>query len=116
MKPTWVRDTAKEFTSYSTMGEDGHAWIKASRTWLRRFCKKNNFGLVFHPNHYEWSAFIKTGSGWWYLNSGDVRFNIMNSLLVRTARDTKDFTGGINRWVSYDSQDFEGDLLRLVSK
>lgn len=55
--------------------------------------------------YYNYGFFDKDGQTWYY-SSGDLRYNF-HPILVRTAKDRKDYTGGINQW------GFEKDLERL---
>ena len=64
--------------------------------------------VEFHKMHFEFSAFIKnrfTGK-LVYLAISDVRFwgnNWYNNILIRTAKDTKDFTGGSNNYIELNN-------------
>lgn len=52
--------------------------------------------------YYECSGFFNVGDQTYYISSPDVRFRDINSLslgmMYRTAKDRKDYTGGINQW------------------
>jgi len=57
--------------------------------------------LVHKPNHFDVSGFFKLKSGAiWYFSVGDMRWD--KSLLYRTAKDFKDYTGGSNNQVDLD--------------
>lgn len=56
--------------------------------------------IEFSKGHFYLSGFFKKGDQWWYFSLSDVRSNWGEpSLLYRTAKDNKDFTGGINKYV-----------------
>ena len=115
--PQWVNDCLyKEFSSGGHMGSDGQAWCNAAKRWMIDFLKEN-FGtedVVYRRGHHEWSMFAKIGEQWWYFSSGDVRYNICASLLVRKATSPQDYTGGANMWVKYDVPNFEHSLKQLL--
>ena len=112
----WVKEAAnKEFESSPYKTPEFDKFVKSARRWFRAFVKRNGFeNLDFHIMHFEFSGFFTDKSGQvWYFSSGDVRFKIMKSMLIRTAKDYKDFTGGQNRFIEYDDQ-FEDTLLRVI--
>lgn len=118
-RPHWAWQFAEqEFSSGPTMGADGKAWVSESRKWLKAFLNDIDpeyKTLHFRVNHYEWYAHIQLSNDkWWYLSSGDVRFKVMKSLLVRTATGPKDFTGGMNQFVDYTKLDFNERLKEIL--
>ena len=76
-------------------------------------------GVEYKQNvgHYYISGFFKVHEQPYYVNLSDVRYcNPYNiSLLIRTAKDYKDFTGGTNHYIPFmDMEDnvFSGRLPR----
>lgn len=58
---------------------------------------------IHKPNHFDVSGFFKTNSGkTYYISLGDLRWD-KHSLLYRTAKDFKDYSGGINEYISMDN-------------
>ncbi len=113
--PKWVQ-------TIGTMeyGDNYRPWAASASKWIRQVLEAE-YGDAFSEwkfsvNHYEWYAFAKINEKWIYLSSGDARYNIMNSLLVRHALDPKDFTGGANLWVMYNAPDFEASFIRLINQ
>lgn len=77
----------------------------------------NDFVLDIRRKHFEFSGFVqnKVSGKWAYFSSWDVRFfpdAWYNKLLVRTAKDRKDYTGGSNQFVSLP--DIHQVLLKLT--
>ncbi len=112
----WVDEYLhREFSSEGYMGKDGEQWLDKSRSWVCKYLMSLGATKIrFHRGHYEWSAFAQFGDKWVYLSSGDCRFKVTKTLLVRTARSETDYTGGHNNFVSYDSPDFPGNLQKMI--
>lgn len=110
----WVRDYLnKEFSSSTRMGEDGVAWCREAKSWMSSFL--NSLGatkIEYTRGHYEWSMFALINNRWWHFCSGDCRVKL-DSLMVRTARDNHDFTGGRNQFVLY-GENFEEELRNIL--
>ena len=66
-------------------------------------------------NHFYYSLFAYSEDiGWAYVSVQDVR-SPLTKLMIRTAKDNKDFNGGRNHWVSLTNADsFESDLRKFV--
>lgn len=108
-----IRDRLKE--SGPSMGPEGQAWIRSARSWWTQFRERINAQeWRFSKNHYEFSIVFRVENQWWYMNSGDVRFSVMGSALIRTTTGPKDYTGGRNQFVGYDSPDFDAALERII--
>lgn len=114
--PLWVRQyMTQEFSSSPYMEEDGQEWMRNSKNWMEKFLA--NIGatnFTFHKGHYEWSCFAKLEEQWWYFSSGDVRFKVMPSLLVRRCDGLRDYTGKHNQFVSYNEPCFAWSLKQLL--
>lgn len=55
--------------------------------------------VKFSPNHYEFSCFIKRNDKFVYISISDVRFfrdRWFTDILIRTAKNENDYTGGSN--------------------
>ena len=52
--------------------------------------------IKLSKNYYYCSGWFNVGEQVYYISSGDVRWN--SSIMYRTAKDRKDYTGGINMW------------------
>jgi hypothetical protein len=102
------------FESSSGKTPQFKAFMSSVKKWWKAWAKE--FGateLDIHEMHFEFSGFFKVGDQYWYVNCGDVRSNFMSSMLVRTAAQPKDYTGGVNQSVKYDGEFLER-LNRIV--
>jgi hypothetical protein len=79
-------------------------FIPVARKEFKALAKKIGAELLFSPSYFEFSAFFKKDGKFIYVHVGDVRFqqNWYEDILYRTAKDEKDYTGGSNRYCSYD--------------
>ena len=116
MSIQWVDQyRLQEFSSGGQMGKDGQAWCLSAKKWMTAFLKRlSATNIKFNKMHYEWSMFACLNGQWWYFSSGDVRYKISDSLLVRKADGPKDYTGEHNLHICYDAPDFEWSLERLL--
>ena len=103
LRPYWDH----EFSSGPTTGEDYKSFQTKYRNWLRK--EMRGYNVKLYPNHYEFSAVIEkpdvdpTKSRYVYLAISDVRYfkrQWATSILVRTMRHSKDWTGGSNWYCS----------------
>lgn len=97
---------SKEFGAYDIQLRRGHFYI---------------YGFFTIPAHH-----VPEREGWseseapaqvWYISTGDVRFGMPKTygILLRTAHDYKDFTGGQNRAARIDNErDFIADMKRIL--
>ena len=61
--------------------------------------------------HYYISGFFTVGEQVYYINFSDVRYNNgSTTLLIRTAKDYKDFTGGTNHYIEIKDEMFINKL------
>ena len=102
----WGGVTSNEYNTFQ----------KKYRNLLKSICENNNLELVaFHPNHYQFSAFIKSGNKFVYISISDVRYfknEWFNHILIRTAKHEKDFTGGYNRYTTLPL--LESTILKML--
>lgn len=74
--------------------------------------------LKFSIGHFYVSGFFNSSNGTiWYFSLSDVRsmnrmYQDQQKLLIRTARDRKDYVGGPNQWASL--ADLQQELERIV--
>jgi len=50
------------------------------------------------PNHFDMSGFFTLDNTIWYFSIGDLR-GFKDSMLIRTAKHYKDYSGGMNQYV-----------------
>lgn len=94
-----------EFSSGSYTGEDYKSFQRKYINYLRTLCKESGWELL-NPckGHYEFSVFIRNQAGnHLYISISDVRFwnnEWYNRILIRTAKNEKDYRGGSNHYTS----------------
>lgn len=112
-----LRATREHFESSSSHTIQYLAWHKLFKREFTAYLER--IGAVEiqigKPNHFDMSGFFKMRSGQiWYFSIGDLRWN-KDRMLIRTAKDFKDYTGGMNQYVSLeDYPQFEMDMRKVV--
>jgi hypothetical protein len=96
------------FTSGPSTGQDFKRFSRLFRNWLKKQLSVIGLQIInFSSDHYDLSGFVTNGQDYVYFSVGDVRFNTMGkwyeSILVRTAKHEKDYTGGSNNFCSLES-------------
>lgn len=91
------------FSTGVTTGKDYQSFQTKYIHYLKNLCKDNHWELVnIGRNHYCFSAFIRNLSNKYiYLSISDVRyFNNYwhNKILIRTAKNERDYYGGVNHY------------------
>lgn len=94
-----------DFSSGPYTGKDYLTFQTKYINYLRSLCRQNGWELVnVGRNHYCFTAFIKDGNGRFvYLSVSDVRGRNnewYKSILIRTAKQEKDYTGGWNNYTA----------------
>jgi c-di-GMP-related signal transduction protein len=86
-------------TKGNTMKDSISAYSK-QKSLVKKVLKNENFEDIQISNgYYYFSGFAKKNEHIIYFSIGDTRTNILgNKLLVRTAKNYKDFTGGSNNF------------------
>lgn len=123
--PKWPKEflAVDFYNDYPTDRESGPGpkskkWINDSKKWIMAFlvdimgCKLED--INWRKGYFEWYMHAKIGNQWWYFSTGDIRFKTMDSLLVRTAESSKDYTGGRNQYVRYGSDHFADELEHIL--
>jgi hypothetical protein len=67
------------------------------------------------PNHFDMSGFFRTkdGQAWWF-RIEDLRWS-KDNMLVRTAQDFRDYTGGRNQYARLSTAEtFSAELQRIL--
>ena len=86
------------------------------KTDIRKILKDKITRLELNKNHFEMYGFFETTQGkTFFISTGDLRwFAKQSGMLIRTAKDFRDFTGGSNMTVMYD-ENFADNLLKIIS-
>ena len=101
------------------------AFTRAFYADMKAILKPHIKRIEFHKGYYEISGFFETVehqisktysrvSTIYYFNTGDLRWGTKQyGMLIRTAKDFKDYTGGRNQNVMYD-ENFAKNLLSII--
>ena len=77
---------------------------------LKPYCSEIR---INKPNHFDITGFFKLNSGTtFYFSISDLRWN-KNNLLIRTAKNFEDYTGGSNKIIALNS-DFNKNLIEFL--
>jgi hypothetical protein len=89
----------------------------AFRADMKRTLKGKIKRIELTRNHFEMFGFFETNSGAiYFISTGDLRwFAKTHGMLIRTAKDFKDYTGEGNNAIMFD-EDFEQNLLAYANK
>ena len=84
-------------------------FLPIAKKEFRNLAKKLGAELTFSGNYFEYSAFFKKSDKFIYVHVGDVRYdgNWYDNVLYRTVSSEKDYSGGANRYCSYDKLESE---------
>jgi len=113
MKKT-IELLGKGFESSTVATPEFNSFVRTFKRELKKeITKIGGRDIVFRKGHFFVSGFF-TGSNnqIYYFSLTDVRDNPSN-LLVRTAENYKDYTGGQNHWVNIKEDMFE-NVYRMV--
>ena len=88
----------------------------AEKNMVRKALKEADFtDIKFSNGHYYFSGFATKNNKIIYFSISDVRYFPNDDLLIRTAKDYKDYTGGYNNYSSLDIKDIQKLSNKLVS-
>jgi len=89
---------------------------RAFRTYLKTELGATE--VYLRRGHFEISGHFRTKPGWYYFNTGDVRYRLQGPrLLVRTAEHAADYHGGPNMYIPIDNVDsFKTQMKTLTTK
>lgn len=90
--------------SGSDLGQDFKDFFRREKNRLSKILKeKGCTNIELNYGFYYFSGFFTSPSGQaYYLSCSDVRHFGYNQLLIRTAKDYNDFTGGSNQYCNID--------------
>ncbi len=96
-----------QFSSGCTIGQDFKRFSRLFRNWLKKQLKSKGLQIVnFTTGHYFVSGFVTNGQQYVYFSVSDVRYfpeGWLDDILVRTAKNEKDYTGGSNNSCSLEN-------------
>ena len=96
-------------------------YLTAHRTFKREFTKLLKELEVLEldiskPNHFDMSGFFRTKANkvFWF-RIEDLRWS-KDNMLIRTAKDFKDYTGGTNQFIDLETeQSFKEQLIKVIT-
>ena len=93
--------------SGSDLGQDFKDFFRREKNRLTKiFKEKGCTNIEMNYGFYYFSGFFTSPSGQvYYLSCSDIRHFGYNTLLIRTAKDYNDFTGGTNQYVNIRKSD-----------
>lgn len=93
------------FSTGAETGKDYLKFQKDSKEDLKKMCADNNLKLFrFNNGHYFFSAVLTDGENYVYVAQNDVRFvDDIDRVLIRSMKDSKDYTGGRNQFISWEN-------------
>ena len=105
-----------EFSSGTTTGEDFKIFAKVFKKYIKNNLPNNATLADFSIGHYFISGFVQKNSKYAYFSISDVRHfpnKWFEDILIRTAKDAKDYTGGSNENTTLEN--FKQEIDTLVS-
>ena len=83
---------------------------KEFKVVLKPYCKE----ILINKNHFYISGFFRLNDNRvYYFSIGDLRLN-KDNLLIRTAKDFKDYSGGSNNYISLN-ENFINNLIKYLN-
>lgn len=107
--------THREFSTGSVTGKDFIMFSKDFKKFVKKSLPEGANLVEFNREHYYVSGFIEKDGKYVYFSISDVRYwpdEWSTNILVRTAKDATDYTGGGNNYTNLE--DFGEDVLRLL--
>jgi len=103
-----------EFSSGGTTGEDFKRFARDFRKSIKEKLPERAELVNWNNGHYYVSGFVKRENKYVYFSISDVRFfkdDWYGHILIRTAENDKDYTGGSNCFILLESFTREVDKL-----
>ena len=106
-----------KFVSSSMKTKEFTSFAKDYKQFIKDILPNGSELVSYNIGHFYISGFIKNNDKFVYFTTSDVRFNVnewLNNILIRTAKNDKDFTGGSNCFTSLDK--FKENMNRLLEQ
>ena len=93
-----ITETQKDFENSSSRIPEYLAWYRLFKREFTAFLKERGITEISFgkPNHFDMSGFFRKENQAYYFSIGDLR-GFKDDMLIRTAKDFKDYTGGTNQ-------------------
>lgn len=101
-----ISETQKEFESASCRTPEYLSWHRLFKKEFSAFLMEKGATeiQIGKPNHFDMSGFYTLMGQIFYFSVGDLR-GFKDTMLIRTAKSYKDYTGGPNQYASLSSID-----------
>jgi hypothetical protein len=114
-----IRATQQHFESSCNRTPEYLSWHRLFKREFTKFLTdKGAFCITIgKPNHFDMSGFFTLGNVIWYFSISDIRWS-KEAMLLRTAQHYKDYTGGMNQYVSMmvDGNNFISQFNDIVNR
>ena len=106
-----------EFESSCYDTPEFNAFAKLFKAAMKAELEKVGAKLVaFTKGHFECSGFYQVGDKLGYFSLPDVRGGgLTKDLMYRTAKSTKDYSGGSNNWGNFDDENLFRRMVQLIA-
>ena len=106
-----------EFESCSGLTPQFAAFAKLFKAAMKAELEKVGATLVaFNRGHFTCSGFYQVGDKFGYFSIGDVRSSHSpGELMYRSAKSTKDYSGGSNNWGDFDNPNLFERMVKLIA-
>jgi len=96
-----LQETQKTFESASNRTPEYLSWHRLFKREFKKFLTNKGATQIEigKPNHFDMSGFFTLTGQIWYFSVSDIRWS-KESMLIRTAKSYKDYTGGMNQFIS----------------
>jgi hypothetical protein len=113
-----LRLTQSHFESSSGRTPEYLSWHRKFKNAFKKFLTERGATdvQIGKPNHFDMSGFFTVKGQAWYFSISDIRWS-KEKMLVRTAKDYKDYTGGRNLFVTLSPTDnhFEEEFAAVMN-
>lgn len=116
MKNLFLKASQMDFGSWSYNSPAFESFARSLKAEINKICKFMNWKLTFNKWHFYCSGFISDSTnGHVYFSTSDVRWKLQDHILIRTAKNTKDFTWWTNEYTNYEDFGTNVNLLLMHS-
>ena len=89
-------------TTQTESGIDKMKLQRVARLLNNMLRKKGATSSKLKVNHVDISGFVQFGDKFIYVSLSNIGWSLCHTVLVRTAKDNKDYSGGANNWIRLD--------------
>jgi hypothetical protein len=102
---SFLKEYGKHFESSSSGTPEWNSFYRKGCNFFKKTLKDVAEDIQMSKGHFYFTGFftVKSTKKIFYFSISDVRFFPNGKLLIRTATDYKDYTGGSNNYLSIDN-------------